>query len=72
MKVTPGPITIIELTRRNLQALLAKLDQKSSVRTIYKSKTLITAVEDDAHYADREPGPMSPETEKRMKKMREV
>ena len=48
----------IELTRRNLEILLAKLDDPLSNRTISKSGHAVHAVENDAHYADREPGAM--------------
>lgn len=52
-------IPVVELTRRNLQILLAKLDDPTS-----HHKTLIDgsdhiavrAVENDKHYADRLPG----------------
>lgn len=50
----------LELTRRNLTVLLAKLDDPISVRTLAKvSKhgyVEVVAVEDAAHYGDREPG----------------
>lgn len=52
----------IELTRRNLQALLDKLDDPLSARTLYKyadntqAMVSVSAVEDEEHYADREPG----------------
>ena len=59
------------LTRRNLLALLAKLDREGSQCTIIKGDTLhpthpvtgvdevwVTAVEDDVYYTDREPGVM--------------
>jgi hypothetical protein len=52
----------VELTRRNLQALLAKLDMPDSACTIYKQSeagtVVLTAVENEEHYADRTPGPM--------------
>lgn len=50
----------IELTRRNLEILLAKLDDPASVRTILDGTTgfAVTAVENDVHYADRAPGEM--------------
>lgn len=61
----------IELTRRNLYALIAKLDgsPQDSARTI--TKTLaedilysVTAVEDEAHYSDTPPGRMHYDTER--------
>ena len=61
----------LELTRRNLQVLLAKLDDPLSKRTladpdwhIIVSATEsdqcveVVPVENDVHYADREPGKM--------------
>jgi hypothetical protein len=50
----------IELTRRNLEILLAKLDDPASARTILDGETgfRVTAVENDAHYFDRAPGEM--------------
>ncbi len=50
----------IELTRRNLEILLAKLDDPLSARTIADGTTgfRITAVENDAHYATRPAGEM--------------
>ncbi len=53
-------VPIVELTRRNLTVLLAKLDDPLSVRTILdgEGKVAVRAVEDKAHYANREPGKM--------------
>jgi hypothetical protein len=50
----------LELTRRNLEVLLAKLDDPDSVRTLIDSTGAIAvrAVENEKHYAEREPGPM--------------
>jgi hypothetical protein len=56
------PVIRVELTRRNLEVLLAKLDDPNSTRTLYKGDcevaAFITAVENDVHYGDRDPGPM--------------
>jgi hypothetical protein len=56
------PIVRIELTRRNLEVLLAKLDDPKSARTIIKDEDdisgAVTAVENDVHYGDRDPGTM--------------
>lgn len=51
---------MVELTRRNLQILLEKLDDPQSVRTIGDPdwKILVRAVENDEHYANRAPGAM--------------
>lgn len=54
----------VELTRRNLETLLAKLDDAMSVRTLAKQEDVeqgdawieVVAVEDEAHYSDRAPG----------------
>lgn len=50
----------IELTRRNLEVLLAKLDDPASACTIADGTTgfRITAVENEKHYANRSPGAM--------------
>lgn len=65
----------IFLTRRNLQTLLNKLDRQKAGEatfcTIVKADTahikypipeqmMITAVEDEDYYSDREPGEMHP------------
>ena len=51
-------IPTVELTRRNLETLLAKLDDPLSARTLVSPGDLIKvrAVEDDEHYSDRAPG----------------
>lgn len=66
MKYIPG--ATIELTRRNLEILLQKLDDPLSHATIEKDgiyvravegeEFLVKPVEDAEHYSDREPGPM--------------
>lgn len=61
MKFTPGDETrphVVELTRRNLLALLAKLDDPRSQRTLVDGcgGVAVVAVEDADHYADRAPG----------------
>lgn len=64
MKYVAGPPAQLELTRRNLATLLAKLDDPASARTLVKQEDrddgdafiTVTAVEDDAHYAARAPG----------------
>jgi hypothetical protein len=50
----------IELTRRNLEVLLAKLDDPGSARTIIDPDGVIAvrAVENEEHYTDRPPGTM--------------
>lgn len=55
-----GDYPIVELTRRNLTALLAKLDDPLSSRVLIDSEDLIAvrAVEDKEHYANRPPGKM--------------
>ena len=69
----------IYLSRRNLEALLSKLDRKKAGDetkcTLIKSDTKhpefpcgdvarITAVENDVYYAHRSPGPVDPRDEK--------
>lgn len=64
MKFTQQADTLwtLELTRRNLQALLDKLDDPHSARTLgktgedLKSYIFVKAVEDSEHYSDRAPG----------------
>lgn len=57
-KTESGGIPMLELTRRNLQALLDKLDDPLSARMIVDPdrNIVVRAVEDDEHYGDREPG----------------
>lgn len=62
---------LVELTRRNLQVLLAKLDGNppGSFREITRFADnspdwiVVRAVEDEVHYHDRAPGQMHPDTE---------
>jgi len=55
---------LVELSRRNLETLLAKLDDKDSERTLTRwsddlsEVVYVTAVSNEAHYSDREPGPV--------------
>jgi len=55
---------LVELSRRNLETLLAKLDDEDSERTLMRYSddlsqvVCVTAVENEAHYSDREPGPV--------------
>lgn len=64
-----GDAVTVTLSRRNLLALLHKLDMPESARTIYTftrgGQLTVVAAEDDAeHYASREPGgEMHPKTE---------
>lgn len=51
-------VLVVELTRRNLEVLLAKLDDPDSMRTIERGGVEVTAVENEEHYTDREPGSM--------------
>lgn len=63
-----GSITIT-LSERNLRALLVKLDDPESLRTIYldddEGRVFISAQKDADHYAalGRSPGLMHPRTE---------
>lgn len=65
MRVEYGQII---LSRRNLRVLLAKLDgfPTGSACAIYKDGFYVRAEEDAAHYGDRLPGEMVPETENRL------
>ena len=59
-----GIVYGVELTRRNLVVLLSKLDRSDSAKTLMTGGSFfVRAVEDDAHYADRTPGPMHPDDE---------
>jgi hypothetical protein len=51
-------LPILELTRRNLLALLAKLEDPTSAQTLIDPdrNIAVRAVADDAHYTDREAG----------------
>jgi hypothetical protein len=55
---TETGVPLLELSRRNLQALLDKLDDPKSARMLVDPDRLIAvvAVEDDEHYSDRAPG----------------
>ena len=59
---TERRVALVELSRRNLEVLLAKLDDESSARTIIKvdkaGTVEVKAVENEKHYSDREPGSM--------------
>ena len=58
---TRGPYQLptLELTRRNLETLLAKLDDPNSARTLLDDghNIAVKAVENDEHYKTRAPGP---------------
>lgn len=54
---------VVELTRRNLETLLMKLDDPLSARTLQMSSADglhfdVVAVENEEHYKDRPPGPV--------------
>lgn len=56
----------VELTRRNLRALLAKLDghpPDSTCTLVFSGMIAVTSVEDSAHYSTRPPGALDDETE---------
>jgi hypothetical protein len=54
----------IVLSRRNLLALLHKLDEPDSMRSLYKDGVLVSVEENDEHYPESYlPGPMTPDTE---------
>ena len=64
----------LELSQRNLLTLLHKLEVPGSTATISKptpeGTVLIHAVPDEVAYRDREPGPMSPDSEQFIKEMK--
>ena len=61
----------VTLSRRNLLALLHKLEMEGSARTLISSdcppglELVVRAEDDEVHYQDRDepPGPMHPKTE---------
>lgn len=61
----------IILSRRNLLALLVKLDQPVSACTIEMDGVYIKSEHDSEHYGDRgfPPGRMTQETERRIKEI---
>lgn len=54
-----GRVIIVTLSRRNLLALLHKLDMPGSAHTIWRDDgemlLVVVAQDDEEHYADREP-----------------
>jgi len=60
---------IVTLSKRNLIALLSKINDKDSHRTLLREvangEILVVKIEDDVnHYGDRTPGSMSDRTER--------
>lgn len=49
---------VLELSRRNLEVLLAKLEDPLSAKSLLcpDAKIYVCAVENEAHYSDRAPG----------------
>lgn len=61
----------VTLSRRNLQALLLKLDEPESARTLVRTTEeghllVVTGESDEDHYAEREAGRMHPREEARL------
>lgn len=56
--INETPIPTLELSRRNLETLLEKLDDPNSKRTLMDPDQMIwvVAVENEEHYKDRSPG----------------
>jgi hypothetical protein len=54
-------VPAVELTRRNLETLLAKLDEPGSAVTLIDDghSIAVRGVENDAHYQTRAPGPVA-------------
>lgn len=67
-----GKGVFLKLSRRNLEALIAKLDNRTQMTPALIRDTddghrfIVIAEENDVHYKGREPGKMKPETEERM------
>lgn len=67
---------VVTLSRRNLEALLVKLDAPRSARTLVRRQggdepdIIVVAESDIDHYADRDPGLMLPEHEDLMHELR--
>jgi hypothetical protein len=67
--VENGVVVGVELTRRNLEALLAKLDgyPANSACTLFSPgagpSIYVKAVENAEHYSDRRPGALHEDTE---------
>ena len=59
---TPSSPPVLELSRRNLETLLTKLDDPDSLRTLLspgkygEAYIIVRAVENEEHYSDRAPG----------------
>lgn len=53
-----GDLAVLELTRRNLETLLEKLDDPHSARMLIDpdGQIAVRAVENEEHYQDRDPG----------------
>jgi len=61
MKINTLSVPIaLELSRRNLEVLLAKLDELESKCSLMSGdgQIIVTAVENEEHYSDRDPGVM--------------
>lgn len=56
--------TEVILSKRNLLALLHKVDDPTSFKTITHRGLIVRVEPDDVHYGGRTPGPMSKATEK--------
>lgn len=61
-------VFVVTFSRRNILALLHKLDMKGSARRLEKlvdeGLLVVTVEEDEEHYSGQPAGPMHPETEK--------
>lgn len=54
---TPTGLAVVELTRRNLLVLLAKLEDPTSIKMIDDDQRIaVRAVPDEEHYTTRAPG----------------
>ena len=68
-RLSGNPGIVVAVSRRNLLALVAKLDgfPKGSECAIHGDGVLLSAEENDVHYGEREPGLMHPDTEEHIK-----
>jgi hypothetical protein len=59
----------MKLSRRNLLTLLAKLEDGKDAFLVKPHEGIVTAEHDAVAYKDRDPGPLSPETERSIQEL---
>jgi hypothetical protein len=72
-KIHDEKLVELRLSRRNLQTLLHKLDAPVSARTLFRTcengvRVVVIGEDDETHYGDREPGPVHPREEEKLRK----